>query len=146
MRKALLVSSLLIFSTSISAQTRDVIVTVADLEAVCRPALEFADKATQERSPDEAIQIIRCFGYVEGVISAVIRLSVAGFMTDPLYEGTFCFPESTEPQDWIGSFVAWSDANPDRAETPAVDGFLLALIGDYPCDADNGSASSSPGS
>ena len=77
--------------------------------------------------------MVRCFGYVEGVVSAVIRLSLSGFMTDPLYEGTFCFPETTEPRNWIESFVAWADSHPDKLEAPAVDGFLLALIESYPC-------------
>jgi hypothetical protein len=99
-----------------------------------------------QRSAEEAVQVVRCFGYVEGVVSAVIRLSVAGFMTDPLYEGTFCFPETTEPHNWIESFVAWADRNPEKLETPAVDGFLLALIEAFPCDgsAPSGLPANSP--
>ena len=145
MRNALM-AAVALFSAPLVAQTPSVIVTVEDLQRVCKPALESVDEASEDRTPEEAIQIVRCFGYVEGVVSAVIRLSVAGFMTDPLYEGTFCFPESTEPQDWIKSFVAWSEANPERAQTPAVDGFLLALIGDFPCGAGTDTASPSQGS
>ena len=141
MRSLLLTLLSLASAGLLQAQTRSVIITVGDLHDVCKPALGFADRASEERTSEEAVQIVRCFGYVEGVVSAVIRLSVAGFMTDPLYEGTFCFPETTEPRDWIESFVAWADGNPEKLETPAVDGFLLALIEAFPCD---GSAASSP--
>ena len=123
----------LALAPSLQAQTESVILTVQDLSNICESALDFADKTPEERTPQEAVQMVRCFGYVEGVVSAVIRLSVSGFMTDPLYEGTFCFPESTEPRNWIASFVAWTDGHPDKLEAPAVDGFLLALIENYPC-------------
>lgn len=119
----------------LEAQARNVIVTVDDLHGVCGPALTFAERSSEDRSPEEAVQLVRCFGFVEGLVSTVIRLSVAGFMTDPLYEGTFCFPESTQPRDWIESFVTWAEENPDKRDAPAVDGFLLALIQDFPCQA-----------
>lgn len=141
-----LLSFVAAFSLQAQAQTRTVIVTVGDLQDVCKPALEFVDKTTEERQPEDAIQIVRCFGFVEGVVSTVIRLSVAGFMIDPLYEGTFCFPETVEPRNWIETFVDWAEDNPEKLETPAVDGFLLALIEAYPCDgsAAPGPASDSP--
>ena len=124
----------------VEAQARNVIVTVEDLQQVCEPAMQFAERSSEERSPEEAVQLVRCFGFVEGLVSTVVRLSVAGFMTDPLYEGTFCFPESTQPRDWIESFITWAKENPLKRETPAVDGFLLALIQNFPCDsaADSG--------
>ena len=109
------------------------IITVEDLQMVCEPALQFLDKEPENRTADEAIQLVRCLGYTEGVVSTVIRLSVSGFMTDPLYENTFCFPETTEPSDCVQSFVTWAAENPERSDTPAVDGFLLALIDSYPC-------------
>jgi len=123
----------LVLACPLEAQTESVILTVRDLADICESALQFSDKTPDERTPQEAVQMVRCFGYVEGVVSAVVRLSVAGFMTDPLYEGTFCFPESTEPRDWIDFFVTWAEGHPDKLETPAVDGFLLALIENYPC-------------
>ncbi len=141
MKLRLIFLLILIPAGILQAQTRNVIITVSDLHDVCKPALELVDSVSEQRGPEEAVQIVRCFGYVEGVVSAVIRLSVAGFMIDPLYEGTFCFPETTEPRNWIESFVAWAEDNPEKLETPAVDGFLLALIDAFPCD---GSVASTP--
>ena len=129
----------LVSASPLEAQTQSVILTVQDLADICESALQFSDKTPEERTPQEAVQMVRCFGYVEGVVSAVVRLSVAGFMTDPLYEGTFCFPESTEPRDWIESYVAWADSHADKLDIPAVDGFLLALIEEYPCEASSDS-------
>ena len=133
MRRSAILLTTLVLSSPLSAQIDSLIVTVDDLETVCDPALQFLEKTSEERTPDEAIQLVRCFGYVEGLVSTVVRLSLAGFMTDPLYESTFCFPETTEPRNWVDSFVTWANANPERADTPAVDGFLLSLIEAYPC-------------
>ena len=121
------------------AKSQSVILTVEDLQSVCEPALQFLAKEPESRTADEAVQLVRCLGYTEGVVSTVVRLSVAGFMVDPLYENTFCFPETTEPSDWVRSFVSWAESNPERSDTPAVDGFLLALIKAYPCQGAEGS-------
>jgi len=141
MRLSALFVGILLLSAPLRAQLDGVIVTVDDLQSICNPALVFLEKTSEERTADEAVQLVRCFGYVEGLVSTVVRLSLAGFMTDPLYEGTFCFPETTEPRHWIESFINWATANPEKADTPAVDGFLLALIEAYPCQ---GSGDPSP--
>ena len=141
MRLAACLAATLLVSTPLLAQLDSVIITVDDLQSVCTPALQFLDKASDDRTPGEAVRLVRCLGYVEGLVSTVVRLSLAGFMTDPLYESTFCFPDTTEPRNWVESFISWAAANPEKADTPAVDGFLLALIEAYPCQ---GSGDSSP--
>ncbi len=137
----ILVFMLLLVSMPASAQEEGVgLITVEDLRDTCRSALELQEQLEQGASdnlPSEVVRTLRCVSFVQGIVAAVVRLGAAGFMVDPLYESSFCFPSGTTPTQWVGEFVEWVEANPDKLQMASVDGFLLALIETYPCDTDD---------
>lgn len=137
----ILVFTLFLTSMPVTAQEEGVgLITVEDLRDTCRSAVELQEQLEQgagENLPTEVVRTLRCVSFVEGVVAAVVRLGAAGFMVDPLYESSFCFPSGTTPTQWVGKFVEWVEANPDKSQMASVDGFILALIETYPCDTDD---------
>ena len=141
--------SLLAFVTlPVAAQEGVALVTVEDLRDTCRSALDLKEQLSSGgggEEPTEIISTLRCVSFVEGVVATVVRLGAGGFMLDPLYDTSFCFPDGTTSTDWVGKFVEWADSRPDQLQMSSVDGLLLALIETYPCDTEEDSEEGTPG-
>lgn len=72
-----------------------------------------------------------CRGFIVGVGQYHIEITRPGGIMP-----AFCLPQPTPTLDFVQtSFVAWAAANPDQAETKAVDGLMRWAATTYPCAA-----------
>ncbi|WP_431302847.1 Rap1a/Tai family immunity protein [Sediminicoccus sp. BL-A-41-H5] len=72
-----------------------------------------------------------CRGFIVGVGQYHIEITRPGGIMP-----AFCLPQPAPTLDFVqSSFVAWVAANPDQAETKAVDGLMRWAANTYPCAA-----------
>lgn len=95
--------------------------TTADLVALCGVSAE---------DPNAVAAIHMCHGYVMGLVHMHILLG------RPLDGRFFCVSDEERPtrDQFIASFVGWSQARPENQSEEAANGVLQWVADTYPCN------------
>lgn len=88
------------------------------------PALSTAHDLAQTCRTDAAV----CYGFITGS-AQLYQIMVAADTIKPIA----CYQRTPTLEDVRATFLAWSDAHPDKGSDKAIDGLWLAAAQKWPC-------------